>query len=73
MSHMSNLTTEIIEYESGKLNDIQTLELFSKLIGTGDVWRLQGHYGRMAIALINDGWVNQDGSLTDKAEQNDLT
>jgi hypothetical protein len=73
MAKMTDLMTGIMAYESGDLNDIETLELFSKLIISGDVWRLQGHYGRMAHALISDGWVNKDGTLTDKAELNGLT
>ena len=72
MSH-SNLITDIISYESGDLNDMETLELFSTLIKTGDAWKLQGHYGRTAVALIESGWLNKDGTLTDKAELNGLT
>ena len=72
MSH-SNLTSDIMNYESGDLNDMETLELFSTLVKTGYVWQLQGHYGRMAYALISDGWMHKDGTLTDKAELNGLT
>lgn len=72
MSH-SNLTADIMNYESGDLTDMETLQLFSTLVKTGYAWKLQGHYGRTAYALISDGWMNKDGSLTDKAELNGLT
>ena len=57
----------IMQYENGELNDIQTLEMFSNFIKTGLVWNLQGSYGRTANALIEDGFIDNDGSLTDKA------
>ena len=63
-----NVTDEIIKYEDGQLNDIQTLELFSHLIKTGMAWRLQGSYGRTAAALIDDGFLDRQGNLTPKAK-----
>ena len=64
---------DIIDYEEGKLNDAQTLKLFSSLVRSGAVWSLQGHYGRTASALIQDGWIDSDGFITEKAELNGLT
>lgn len=57
----------IIAYESGELNDMQTLELFSELIATGSAWSLQGHYGRTASALIDRGLITTDGQITEYA------
>jgi hypothetical protein len=57
----------IIAYESGELNDMQTLELFSELITTGSAWSLQGHYGRTASALIDRGLITSEGQITEEA------
>ena len=56
----------IIEYESGLLSDKQILNLFACLIRSGTVWSLQGHYGRTASALIQDGWISQTGKILKK-------
>jgi hypothetical protein len=46
---------KIIAYESGELDNEQTIALFQELIDSGLVWQLQGSYGRSAIDLINAG------------------
>lgn len=64
------LINEIIRYESGELDANETLHLFSELIKTGQAWTLQGHYGRTAASLIENGWISSDGQLNkDKIEQ----
>jgi hypothetical protein len=50
-----DVTIGIIEYEEGKLNDEQTIELFQHLLDTGMCWSLQGHYGRTAMAMLEAG------------------
>ena len=60
--------TYIIEYESGQLSDKKTLELFGELIKSGQAWRLQGHYGRTASALIQDGLISKTGQITEKGK-----
>ena len=48
----------IIAYEQGELFQDEIVELFQELVDTGDAWRLQGSYGRMAAALIDAGLVS---------------
>lgn len=46
----------IMAYEGGELEDEQQLiDGFQKLIDEGLAWKLQGHYGRTAKALIDAG------------------
>lgn len=46
------LVDQIMAYESGELNDDETIQLFQGLLDSGLCWRLQGHYGRMARHLL---------------------
>ena len=51
----SDLIGEIIEYESGEMSEEDMIVFFQKLIDNGMAWTLQGHYGRTATALIEQG------------------
>jgi len=48
----------MMAYESGELDEVETIELFQHLIDSGLVWNLQGSYGRMARNLIEAGVCN---------------
>ena len=54
---------QIISFEQGELDDNQTLELFAQLVSTGNAWTLQGSYGRVAMALINAGYLDKEGNV----------
>lgn len=58
-----DLTGNIIAYEQGELSDKGILELFSRLVKTGQAWSLQGCYGRMAHNLIEQGYLSKQGEI----------
>ena len=45
----------IMAYEAGELDNDALVEGFQQLIDSGVVWQLQGHYGRTAKSLIDNG------------------
>lgn len=55
----------IIRYENGELESIEELiDGFAALIRSGVAWQLQGSvYGRPARALIDDGWIDEEGNV----------
>jgi len=52
---MSTSYLDIIAYENGTLSEEDTIALFQRLIDSGYAWKLQGHYGRTAEAMIESG------------------
>lgn len=49
----------IMAYEGGELDDEEELIAgFQQMIDSGVVWKLQGHYGRTAQALIEAGYCH---------------
>jgi len=57
------MINKIIAYESGELNERETIELFSELVKNGMAWSLQGHYGRTAASLIEAGILTRNGEI----------
>ena len=57
----------MIRYEQGDLSHPEMITLFRHLINTGMAWTLQGHYGRVAATLIENGIV-----IPDNKEENPL-
>lgn len=47
---------KIMAFEQGNLDEEGVIELFQDLIDSGLAWQLQGSYGRMANALIANGY-----------------
>ena len=54
---MEQLTHQIISYENGDMNEDEIILFFQELVDTGLAWSLQGHYGRTASWLIEEGYV----------------
>jgi hypothetical protein len=57
-----DLTSAIINFESGELDADKIVELFQHLVDTGLAWQLQGHYGRTAMSLIEAGLISKGGN-----------
>jgi hypothetical protein len=51
-----DMTSFVMDYEGGELDDEATIAGFQHLIDNGMAWQLQGHYGRTAHALIEAGY-----------------
>ena len=47
---------DIIDYENGDMDWDRIVDFFQGLIDTGTAWTLQGHYGRTAKSLIDEGY-----------------
>jgi hypothetical protein len=54
---------ELVAYEQGELDELETLELFAKLVKTGQAWTLQGAYGRTAGHLLEHGYIDLNGHV----------
>lgn len=58
-----NYVDQIIAFEQRELDENQIVELFAHLVQTGRAWTLQGAYGRMAKALMNQGYLDEEGNI----------
>ncbi len=54
---------KIIAYEQGELDAQDTIALFAEGIKSGQVWQLQGSYGRAASSLIEAGVIDRAGNI----------
>jgi hypothetical protein len=54
---MTDLLSQIMDYESGQLSECEVIAMFQRLVNSGMAWKLQGHYGRTAKHLIEAGYV----------------
>jgi polyhydroxyalkanoate synthesis regulator phasin len=50
-----DMVDKIIKYESGNMTNEETIKFFQELIDSGMAWKLQGHYGRTATHLLEEG------------------
>jgi hypothetical protein len=51
-----DIVEKIIKYECGEMCDDEVVDFFQELINTGIINQLQGSYGRMAVALVGNGY-----------------
>jgi hypothetical protein len=58
----STLIQDIIDYENGDMDWDRIVAMFQELINGGQAWTLQGHYGRTAKSLIDEGLCKETAS-----------
>jgi len=63
MSQTKDFLDQIMEYESGELNDKGIIEMFSDMVKDGTVWQLQGSYGRTAEVFIFNEILDKQGNI----------
>lgn len=62
-SSRDDVLSQLIKWEMGELDDTEMLEAFAGGIRTGDVWQLQGYFGRHAARLIEGGLITDKGRI----------
>ena len=53
MKH-GDFINDVIKYEEGNMTNEEIISFFQYLVDSGIAWTLQGHYGRMAMHLIEE-------------------
>jgi len=63
---IKKLTSKIMDYEQDELNDFDVINLFSELMTSGMLPKLQGSYQRQAQELVNEGILDVYGNITEQ-------
>ena len=58
-----DIVSMIDAYENGDTNLEQEILLYAELVRTGKAWTLQGHYGRVAMEMIDLEFISKDGRV----------
>ena len=58
-----NIVGLMMSFEDGTISDDGFIKLFEHLIKTGMAWTLQGFYGRTAKAVIEKGFIDNEGNV----------
>ena len=58
----------IMDYEGGDIDEEDAIALFQHLVNTGLAWQLQGHYGRTAQALLDQGIITRPNESVNEAD-----
>jgi len=64
---INELASKVIRYEQDELDGNEIIQLFQELIDNGMAWSLQGHYGRMAMDLIENGYCKRPEEMIEKS------
>ena len=67
----ADLADRLLRYEMEDMGEDETLDLFADLVASGWIPHLQGHYGRMASALIQGGWISPEGRVLHRLGRGD--
>ena len=63
MTKKNDVVDQIIDFECGMMDEVESVQFFSELIKTGLAWSLQGSYGRIAKNLIDNEVLDADGEI----------
>lgn len=63
MKKPTKLEREIDAFQRGELINDQIIDLFAKMIRNGLIWHFDGHYGKRAKALIDQGYIDPQGNV----------
>jgi hypothetical protein len=58
-----DLADRLLAYEMEDMGEEEYLQFFADLISSGWVHHLQGHYGRQAAWLVENGFISLEGEV----------
>ena len=59
----------MMAYESDELSRDKQVKFFADGIKSGQIYQLQGHYGRTAQMYIDSGLITPEGKITTKGKE----